>query len=84
MLKQIIEIIDTKNSWGKNQLIETLEPEISKYIDIRRSNMDLIKYSIITKSLSNFADYINSKSSHGKVELKLALLDLIAKEYSKE
>lgn len=32
MLKQIIEIIDTKNSWGKNQLIETLEPEISKYI----------------------------------------------------
>lgn len=46
--------------------------------------MDLIKYSIITKSLSNFADYINSKSSHGKVELKLELLDLIAKEYEKE
>jgi len=84
MLKKIIETIDTKNSWGKNQLIETLESEISKYIDIRRSNMDLIKYSIITKSLSNFSDYINSKSSHGKVELKLALLDLIAKECEEE
>ena len=30
MLKNIIEIIDTKNSWGKNQLLETLEPEIKK------------------------------------------------------
>ena len=84
MLKQIIETIDTKNSWGKNQLIKELEPYIIKEVFAYRSDMDMIRTIVICNALSNFEDYINSKASHGKVELKLALLDLIAKEYSKE
>ena len=84
MLKKIIEIIDTKNSWGKNQLIKETEPFILKEVYTYRSDMDMIRTITICNALSNFEDYINSKTSHGKVELKLALLDLIAKEYSKE
>ena len=81
MLKQIIEIIDTKNSWGKNQLIKEIEPYIIKEVFAYRSDMDMIRTITICNALSNFKDYINSKASHGKVELKIALLDLIAKEY---
>ena len=46
--------------------------------------IDMIKTIVICNVLSNFINYINSKASHGKVELKLELLDLIAKEYEKE
>lgn len=84
MLKKIIEIIDTKNSWGNNQLISEIEPYIIKEIFADRSNMDMIRTITICNALDKFIDYINSKSSHGKVELKLALLDLIAKEYEEE
>ena len=84
MLKQIIETIDTKNSWGKNQLLKEVEPCIIKEVFTYRSDMDMVKTIIICNALDNFIDYINSKASHGKVELKLALLDLIAKEYEKE
>ena len=84
MLKQIIEIIDTKNSWGKNQLLKEVEPCIIKEVFTYRSDMDMIRTIVICNALDKFIDYINSKASHGKVELKLALLDLIAKEYSKE
>ena len=81
MLKQIIETIDTKNSWGKNQLLEEIEPYIIKEVFAYRSDMDMIRTIVICNALSNFEDYINSKSSHGRVELKLALLDLIAKNH---
>ena len=84
MLKQIIETIDTKNSWGKNQLISEIEPYIIKEVFAYRSDMDMIRTITICNALDSFRDYIESKTSHGKVELKLALLDLIAKEYSKE
>lgn len=84
MLKKIIETIDTKNSWGKNQLIETLEPCIIKEVFTYRSDIDMIRTITICNVLSSFINYINSKSSHGKVELKLELLDLIAKEYENE
>ena len=84
MLKQIIEIIDTKNSWGKNQLLKEIEPYIIKEVFTYRSDMDMIRTIVICNALSNFINYINSKASHGKVELKLELLDLIAKEYEKE
>ena len=84
MLKQIIETIDTKNSWGKNQLLKEVEPCILKEVYTYRSDMDMIRTITICNALDKFIDYINSKASHGKVELKLALLDLIAKEYSKE
>lgn len=83
MLKKIIEIIDTKNSWGKNQLLTEVEPYIIKEIYTYRYNMDMVKTIIICNALDNFIDYIKSKASHGKVELKIALLDLIAKEYEK-
>ena len=78
MLKQIIETIDTKNSWGKNQLLKEIEPCILKEVCTYRSNMDMIRTITIYNALDKFIDYINSKASHGKVELKLALLDLIA------
>ena len=84
MLKQIIETIDTKNSWGKNQLLKEVEPYIIKEVFAYRSDMDMIRTIVICNALDKFIDYINSKASHGKVELKLALLDLIAKDYSKE
>ena len=84
MLKQIIETIDTKNSWGKNQLLKEVEPCIIKEVYTYRSDMDMIRTIVICNALDKFIDYINSKSSHGKVELKLELLDLIAKEYEKE
>lgn len=81
MLKKIIEIIDTKNSWGKNQLLTEVEPYIIEEVCKYRYDMDMVKTIIICNALDNFIDYINSKASHGKVELKLVLLDLIAKEY---
>ena len=84
MLKQIIETIDSKNSWGKNQLLKEVEPCIIKEVFTYRSDMDMIRTITICNALSNFINYINSKASHGKVELKLELLDLIAKEYEKE
>lgn len=84
MLKKIIETIDTKNSWGKNQLISEIEPCILKEVFADMSNIDMIRTITICNVLSSFINYINSKSSHGKVELKLELLDLIAKEYEKE
>ena len=80
----IIETIDTKNSWGKNQLLKEVEPCIIKEVFTYRSDMDMIRTITIWNALDKFIDYINSKASHGKVELKLALLDLIAKEYEKE
>ena len=83
MLKQIIETIDTKNSWGKNQLLKEVEPYIIKEVFTYRSDMDMIRTITICNALDKFIDYINSKASHGKVELKIALLDLIAKEYEK-
>lgn len=81
MVKKIIEIIDTKNSLGKNQLLAEVEPYIIKEVFTYRSDMDMVKTIIICNALSNFIDYINSKESHGKVELKIALLNLITKEY---
>lgn len=67
MLKKIIETIDTKNSWGKNQLIKEIGPCILKEVYTYRSDMDIIRTITICNALSNFIDYINSKSSHGKV-----------------
>ena len=84
MLKQIIETIDTKNSWGKNQLLKEVELCIIKEVFTYRSDMDMIRTITICNALYKFIDYINSKASHGKVELKFVLLDFIVKEYSKE
>ena len=81
MLKQIIETIDTKNSWGKNQLLKEVKPCILKEVYTYRSDMDMIRTITICNALDKFINYINSKASHGKVELKLALLDLIAKNH---
>ena len=81
MLKKIIETIDTKNSWGKNQLLKEIEPYIIKELYIFRSDMDMIRTITICNALGNFREYIETKASHGKIELKLELLNLIAKEY---
>ncbi len=64
MIKKIIETIDTKNSWGKNQLISEIEPYIIKEVFADRSNMDMIRTITICNALDNFRDYIKSKASH--------------------
>ena len=84
MLKKIIETIDTKNSWGKNQLLKEIEPCIIKEVFAYRSDMDMIRTITICNALDSFRDYIETKTSHGKIELKLELLNLIAKEYQEE
>ena len=81
MLKQIIETINTKNSWGKNQLINEIKPLIDKELYTFRSDMNTIKTIIIQNYLIEFENYIESKACHGKIELQLALLNMIAKEY---
>jgi hypothetical protein len=84
MLQNIIETIDMKNSWGKTQLLAHIEPEISNITYKALSGMDTVKHSIINMALLDFEEYIKSKASHGKVELKLALLDCIAKQQSEQ
>ena len=82
MLKQIIETIDTKKSWGKNQLLNEIKPLVEQSLNTNMLfSMNLIKTSTINQSILDFEDYIKSKTSHGKIELKLALLDIIAKNH---
>ena len=62
--------IDTKNSWGKNQLVETT---INIYKGINVSNNELVVFS-------NFIAMISTKNSWGKNDAKFVLLNLLAKQ----
>lgn len=70
LMEKLITEIDTKNSWGKNQLVETT---INIYKGVNVSNNELIVFS-------NFIATISTKNSWGKNEAKFALLDLLAKQ----
>lgn len=70
LMEKLITEIDTKNSWGKNQLVETT---INIYKGMNVSNNELVVFS-------NFVATISTKTSWGKNEAKFALLDLLAKQ----
>lgn len=69
LMEKLVTEIDTKNSWGKNQLVETT---IKIYKGVNVSSNELV-------AVSNFIATISTKNSWGKNEAKFALLDLLAK-----
>ena len=69
LMEKLVTEIDTKNSWGKNQLVETT---IKIYRGINVSDNELIVFS-------NFIATISTKNSWGKNDAKFALLNLLAK-----
>lgn len=70
LMEKLITEIDTKNSWGKNQLVETT---INIYKGVNVSNNELVVFS-------NFIATISTKNSWGKNDAKFALLNLLAKQ----
>ena len=70
LMEKLVTEIDTKNSWGKNQLVETT---IKIYRGINVSDNELIVFS-------NYIAVISEKNSWGKNEAKFALLNLLAKQ----
>ncbi len=69
LMEKLVTEIDTKNSWGKKQLVETT---LKIYRGINVSDNELIVFS-------NFITMILSKNSWGKNDAKFVLLDLLAK-----
>ena len=69
-MEKLVTEIDTKNSWGKNQLVETT---INIYKGINVSNNELVVFS-------NFIAMISTKNSWGKNDAKFVLLNLLAKQ----
>ena len=63
--------IETKNSWGKNQLNEII---IKTYKDVSTTDKELKELIVF----SNYIAVISEKYSWGKNEAKFALLDLLA------
>ena len=85
-MKHIVEKIKTQTNWGKNQLLQFLEPEV-KCLEINAEYQskvtDIVNMSMFTKKLiilDNIIEYIETKSTHGSTELRLKILDIIAKE----
>ena len=68
-MELLITEIDTKNSWGKNQLKDTVA---NMYMMQQVSTREI---NVITE----FIQVIQTKNSWGKNEAKFALLDLLAK-----
>ena len=68
LMQKLLKEIETKNSWGKNQLNEII---IKTYRDVSTTDKELIV-------LSNYIAVISEKNSWGKNEAKFALLDLLA------
>ena len=69
LMEKLVTEIDTKNSWGKNQLVETT---IKIYRGINVSDNELIVFS-------NFIATVSTKNSWGKNDAKFVLLYLLAK-----
>ena len=65
LMEKLVTEIDTKNSWGKNQLVETT---IKIYRGINVSDNELIVFS-------NFIATVSTKNSWGKNELGQLLAD---------
>ena len=85
-MKHIIEKIKTQTNWGKNQLLQFLEPEVkcleenvnyqSKMMDIASMSVTEIKLEII----EDLIEYTKTKSTHGSTELRLKFLDIIGEK----
>ena len=85
-MTHIIEKIKTQTTWGKTQLLQFLEPEVkcleenvnyqSKMMDVASMSVTEIKLEII----EDLIEYIKTKSTHGSTELRLKILDIVAKE----
>ena len=68
LMQKLLKEIETKNSWGKNQLNEII---IKTYRGVSTTDKELIVFS-------NYITVISEKNSWGKNEAKFALLDLLA------
>lgn len=72
LMEKLIMEIDTKNSWGKNQLKDTV------------TNMYMMQQvpTRETNTITEFVQVIQTKNSWGKNDAKFALLDILAKHIS--
>ena len=69
-MELLITEIDTKNSWGKNQLKDTVaNMYMMQQVPTREIN-----------AITEFIQVIQTKSSWGKNDAKFALLDILAKQ----
>ena len=71
-MELLITEIDTKNSWGKNQLKDTV---VNMYM---MQQVPTREINVITE----FIQVIQTKNSWGKNDAKFALLDILAKHIS--
>ena len=71
-MELLITEIDTKNSWGKNQLKDTV---VNMYM---MQQVPTREINVITE----FIQVIQTKNSWGKNDAKFALLDILAKQIS--
>ena len=85
-MTHIIEKIKTQTTWGKIQLLQFIEPEVES-LEINEEYQskvtDIVNMSMSTKKLiifDNIIEYIKTKSTHGSTELRLKILDIVAKE----
>ena len=71
-MELLITEIDTKNSWGKNQLKDTVtNMYMMQQVPTREINV-----------ITEFIQVIQTKNSWGKNDAKFALLDILAKHIS--
>ena len=69
-MELLITEIDTKNSWGKNQLKDTVaNMYMMQQVPTREIN-----------AITEFIQVIQTKNSWGKNDAKFALLDILAKQ----
>lgn len=85
-MKHIIEKIKTQTNWGKNQLLQFLEPEIKcleENVNYQSKMCDIPSMTITSRKLEiieELIDYIKTKSTHGSTELRLKFLDIIGEK----
>ena len=71
-MELLITEIDTKNSWGKNQLKDTVaNMYMMQQVPTREIN-----------AITEFIQVIQTKNTWGKNDAKFALLDILAKNIS--
>ena len=71
-MELLITEIDTKNSWGKNQLKDTVaNMYMMQQVPTREIN-----------AITEFIQVIQTKNSWGKNDAKFALLNILAKQIS--
>lgn len=71
-MELLITEIDTKNSWGKNQLKDTVaNMYMMQQVPTREINV-----------ITEFIQVIQTKNSWGKNDAKFALLNILAKQIS--